>query len=94
MTREMIGRFIEGLKLCWSLIFHAGAMRSAFSEVRVVEVSEGKFNVYMPRDAYATLERLMIATGKNSMGETLRAAIEWYDEEKAKLVNCPKVRQG
>lgn len=52
-------------------------------EVRVVEVGEGKFNVYLQRDAYATLERMMVATGKSSMGETLRAAIEWHEKEKA-----------
>ena len=59
------------------------ALRRPGSGFTVVRVGDGSFRVSMPRAAYRTLERLMVATGISSMGETLRAALKWYKEDQA-----------
>jgi len=37
-----------------------------------------RFNVYLPREAYATLERLREMSGKRSLAETIRSAVQLY----------------
>jgi hypothetical protein len=37
-----------------------------------------RFNVYLPREAYAKLEELRELTGRRSLAETIRAAVNLY----------------
>jgi hypothetical protein len=37
-----------------------------------------RFNVYLPREAYDALERLRQLSGKRSLAETIRSALQLY----------------
>jgi metal-responsive CopG/Arc/MetJ family transcriptional regulator len=37
-----------------------------------------RFNVYLPREAYESLERLRQLSGKRSLAETIRSALQLY----------------
>lgn len=37
-----------------------------------------RFNVYLPREAYESLERLRKLSGKRSLAETIRSALQLY----------------
>lgn len=37
-----------------------------------------RFNVYLPREAYENLQKLQELSGKRSLAETVRAAVQLY----------------
>jgi hypothetical protein len=42
------------------------------------EADAVRFNVYLPREAYESLEKLRKLSGKRSLAETIRSALKLY----------------
>lgn len=85
--------FVSICVLCFMLVLMGWITYEAFNNhfqrkialqrdgVYIVRVGDRQFNVYLTREGFRKLEELRNATGKKTLGETLRCAMKLYNKE-------------